>query len=217
MVAGPIVVAATLLAVPLRTYMAWRDEQQALAELGRGIVAIPSTPFAHTSPSWPLQYLGSWYVRMYDRVVLLQAERTLVDKDIVHVCRLQGLVCLIAPGSEFSGDALGHLPALHDLNTLDLSSCSEITEEGMASLARMPRLTRLNLAAAPVTDASLAHLAKSRTLAELDLSSTHVSDAGLNFMLRVSTLRQLNLAATRVTDAGISDFRRNRPDVDVSR
>ncbi len=64
-------------------------------------------------------------------------------------------------------------------------------------------LTILNLAGTNVTDAGLASIAKFPNLRELRLDRTAVTDAGLKHLSNLDHLETLNLYSTAVTDAGL--------------
>ena len=53
---------------------------------------------------------------------------------------------------------------------LDLSDCDQITDAGLAHVAKLSNLTVLDLRGSSITDAGLAHLAKLANLTVLELS-----------------------------------------------
>jgi Leucine rich repeat len=81
---------------------------------------------------------------------------------------------------------------------------SQVTEEDLAQLSSLTRLTWLDLTGASVTDAGLARLAGLTSLAFLDLSGTSVSDAGIAHLRSLANLEGLSLGETKVTDAGLA-------------
>jgi hypothetical protein len=51
----------------------------------------------------------------------------------------------------------------------------------------------------------------------LDLTGTRVGDKGLADIEKLKELRQLRLGRTGVTDKALEEFRKKRPDVNLSR
>jgi hypothetical protein len=98
------------------------------------------------------------------------------------------------------------LATLSELNLewLDLSG-SQVTNEGLMTLAKLKGLRRLGLADTSVSDKELEALADLRQLEWLSLSGTRVTDRGLETLAaRFKTLRWLNLDGTKVTDQGLT-------------
>ena len=81
---------------------------------------------------------------------------------------------------------------------------------GDAELARLvkigPQITWLSLAGTQVTDAGLAVLARFTNLTRLHLDRTRVTDAGLHQLAGLTRLEYLNLYGSSVTDAGLAQL-----------
>lgn len=94
-------------------------------------------------------------------------------------------------------------------------SRTEITDRGLARLAKYPQLRRLNLSRTKVGDAGLQHLASLERLEYLNLYDTQVTDAGLRHLRGLANLRKLYLWQSKVTGAGAAQLREALPGVDI--
>lgn len=99
----------------------------------------------------------------------------------------------------FDDDALAALTPLGpQVAWLNLAR-TQVTDDGLDVLARMPHLTRLHLENTAVTDDGLQHLAGLEHLAYLNLYGTAVTDAGLQHLAQLPRLKNLYLWQTQVT------------------
>jgi hypothetical protein len=81
---------------------------------------------------------------------------------------------------------------------------TNVTDEGLANIARLPQLQDAKIESTQVTDAGLAHLARLTELQRVSLDNTQVTDEGLAQLAGLTELRELWLDSTRVTDAGLA-------------
>lgn len=86
---------------------------------------------------------------------------------------------------------------------LDLAATG-VTDTGLATLARLPNLTRLHLQRTAIGDAGLAHLEGLAHVEYLNLYGTRVTDAGLARLSALKGLRTLYVWQTAVTPAGVA-------------
>ncbi|MEJ5237065.1 MAG: c-type cytochrome domain-containing protein [Limisphaera sp.] len=102
-------------------------------------------------------------------------------------------------GPRFTDAALGRLAAElgPHICWLDLSGTA-ITDAGLAALAAMPRLERLQLDRTGITDAGLAALRGLAELESLNLYGTAITETGLTVLAELPRLRRLYLWQTRV-------------------
>ena len=68
-----------------------------------------------------------------------------------------------------------------------------------------------NLSNDDVTDAGLAHVARVTGLAGLNLTGTKITDAGLVELKRLPKLTKLNVTGTAVTEHGVKDAKKFLP------
>jgi cytochrome c553 len=92
-------------------------------------------------------------------------------------------------------------PIASQLVWLDLAR-SQVTDAGLASVAKMPYLERLHLENTKVTDAGLAKLAGLQALEYLNLYGTKVTDRGIAQLGGSKGLKKLFVWQTGVTKAG---------------
>ena len=93
---------------------------------------------------------------------------------------------------------------------LDLGA-TKVTDQGLASLAGLPHLTRLHLQRTAIGDAGLAHLAKLTHLEYLNVYGTKVTDEGLKPLAGIKTLRSIYVWQTGVTAGGIASLKAALP------
>jgi uncharacterized membrane protein len=84
---------------------------------------------------------------------------------------------------------------------------SAVGDEGLAALARFPRLRRLDLRATRLGDAGLRALAGHAALAGLELAQTGVTDGSVELLLALPALREVGLWGTGLTGEGLARLR----------
>ena len=124
--------------------------------------------------------------------------------------------CRIAGGTRVTDLGVAKLAKLKKLRRLDLSG-SAVTSNGVKTLAALPALDRLSLwHAKGIDDSAAPHLEALGTLTSLDLSDTPVTDATLAQLAKLSSLRRLYVSETQVTPEGLAAFRSRHPACVVS-
>ncbi|HIM28970.1 MAG TPA: hypothetical protein EYG57_05375, partial [Planctomycetes bacterium] len=88
-----------------------------------------------------------------------------------------------------------------------IKSTTQTTHIGAEQLAKLGRLTRLNLNGTQITDAGLVHLQGLTKLKELYLIDTQVTDRGLAILAGLPQLETLHLIKTKVTGTGFRALR----------
>ncbi|MBL9205017.1 MAG: hypothetical protein JNN01_08020 [Opitutaceae bacterium] len=94
---------------------------------------------------------------------------------------------------------------------LDLGETS-VTDAGLAGLARMKQLRRLQLDHTAVTGAGLVHLSGLPRLESLNLVGTSLTDADLRLLAKLPRLRTLYVWNTMVSDEALSELARQQTD-----
>jgi len=101
------------------------------------------------------------------------------------------------------------IPLAADADSLVVSlnmAGKQATDEDLAQLKNLPKISQLNLANTAVTDAGLANIAGLTNLTHLHLEKTAISDAGLANLKNLTNLAYLNLYSTNITDAGLANL-----------
>ena len=104
--------------------------------------------------------------------------------------------------NQVSDTALQTLSVCTSLEELDLSEDSLITDAGMAHLAKLTQLKKLNLWRDQISDDGALMLAPLTKLEWLNLDNTKLSNAGLPVLRKMTALTFLHLGSTQITAAG---------------
>lgn len=146
-------------------------------------------------------------------------------EETIRTERLEEATALDFSGRAFGDDDLAQLPAmpeledlelartwatdtglalLHGLDSLDYLGLAEtaVVGPGLASFAGTP-LTRVDLSHSEITNDGLRYLAALESLSLLWLDGTQVTDAGLEHLLSLPLLAELHLSDTAVSDASL--------------
>jgi internalin A len=124
--------------------------------------------------------------------------------------------CRVTGGIQLTDLGVAKLAKLTRLRQLDISG-AKITPAGLSALTKLPDLERLSLWNCKALDDSIAPvLAVLRKLHNLDLSYTSVSDETLKTLAALSDLKVVYLTDTKVTGAGVDAFRKQNPESFVS-
>ena len=123
--------------------------------------------------------------------------------------------CRLTGGLQISDLGVAKLAKLKNLKRLNISG-ARLSPEGVQILQSLP-LERLSLWACESLDDAVADaLAGMPTLGHLDLSYTQIGDQGLQRLAKLQNLTHLYLTETRVTPQAVDTFRKQRPNTFVS-
>jgi len=123
--------------------------------------------------------------------------------------------CRLTGGLQISDLGVAKLARLKNLKRLNISG-ARLTPEGVQILQSLP-LERLSLWACESLDDEVADvLAGMSTLAHLDLSYTQIGDRGLQRLGKLTGLKHLYLTETKVTPEAVEAFRKQHPGTFVS-
>jgi Leucine-rich repeat (LRR) protein len=124
--------------------------------------------------------------------------------------------CRIAGGMRITDLGLAKLASLQKLQRLDLSG-SAITAGGLKTLTSLPALQRLSLwNVQGVDDSAAPQLETLSSLTSLDLSNTNIGDQTLTTLGKLPKLKRLYVSETQITADGVTAFRKRHPGTVVS-
>ncbi len=104
--------------------------------------------------------------------------------------------------TQIGDPTLDALSVCTTLQELDLSENSLITNAGMAHLAKLTALKKLNLWRVQISDEGALLLAPLTKMEWLNLDNSKLSDAGLPLLQNMTALTFLHIGSTQVTEAG---------------
>ena len=116
--------------------------------------------------------------------------------------------------NDVSDAGLAHLARLSQLQWLWLDR-TKITDAGLVYLKGLTQLKVLYLNDTQITDAGLAHLAGLKQLEALILDFTQITDAGLGYLAGLTQLQRLELVGTKVTDEGVEKLQQALPNCKI--
>jgi len=124
--------------------------------------------------------------------------------------------CRIAGGTRITDLGVAKLARLEKLKRLDLSGAA-ITSNGLKSLGTLRNLRRLSLwNVKGIDDSAAPYLEALGNLTSLDLSNTSIGDATLGRLAALPDLQRLYVNETNVTPEGLAAFRAKHPASTVS-
>jgi hypothetical protein len=150
------------------------------------------------------------------------------DEGLAHLEDLENLAELRLGGeASHVGDkitdrGIHHLRKMNKLTKLSIGG-TKASNDSVAVILGMPRMTHLEVWQTGVNDEGLADLAKLTTLEHLDVAGVWiprrkaVTDAGLVHLRGLENLKYLNLYDTPVTDDAVEALTRARPQLHVRR
>jgi Leucine-rich repeat (LRR) protein len=124
--------------------------------------------------------------------------------------------CHVTGGIQLTDLGVAKLAKLTKLQRLDVSG-ARITPAGLNVLKSLPQLERLSLwNCTALDDSAASKFAAAPKLTMLDLSYTSAGDGTLKSLAALPNLKLLYLTDTKVTPAGVDAFRRQKPGSFVS-
>ncbi len=144
----------------------------------------------------------------------LPAEQ-LTDTGLAELAPLADLKMLKLTGGRFNGSGLAALDRLANLLLLNLNS-SAFDDIGCRQLPQVfPQLAGLDLTGTRVSDKGLASIARLSRLSGLTLERTKVTDAGMAELKPLENLFMLQIVGTTVTPSGVAPLKAAIPKLNV--
>ncbi len=158
---------------------------------------LPEVDAADPALMKPLQDAGVLVLPLAQNTNLLHVETVSVSKDIKddHLAMLE--------------------PLAPQLAWLYLNK-TQITNDGLKSLAGLKQLRRLHMANTQITDEGLKHLTGLENLETLNIYGTQVTDASLETIAALPKLKKVFLYNTKVSPRTAFRFLNKHPNLDVN-
>ena len=102
--------------------------------------------------------------------------------------------------AKLSDVGVGYLTGLENLEKLDLSECSGVTNACASEIAKMKNLSSLNLLRTGITDQGVKQLTGMKNLTRLNLDDTRITDDSVAALKELPQLTWLHLGKTAITD-----------------
>lgn len=156
---------------------------------------------------------GLTHLRGMDQLekIFMWDASAVTDAGAAQLAAAPNLSYIHLSNSQITDEAIRHWQALPKLYGLSLQG-NLFSDKALEYAAKMPNLRELfvgglNDRVNTITDAGLAHLAGLATLERLDVQKSQVTDAGLAHLAELKRLRMLWLSGTRVTRAGLATLK----------
>lgn len=137
---------------------------------------------------------------------LYLAKTEITGESVVTLQQLESLSKLRLAGTAFDDEGLQGLEALPQLVELDLSECDRLSDAAGGSLAKVSRLTKLNLYGTSLGDDAMQSLRTAEQLTWLNVDKTAITDKALPSIGQLEMLTFLHLGSTKITDAGLDSL-----------
>src|SRR5262249_9764921 len=108
-------------------------------------------------------------------------------------------------------EGLAAIAELPHLEQLDLSEARGLTEAGLATLARCPKLYRLTLRKCGLGDPAIARLRDFPVLPHPDLNGNPISDQAISSLSAIPKLNAIWIGETGMTETGIARLKAALP------
>ncbi len=141
------------------------------------------------------------------------------DEAVRQLKRLPNLNWLSFKSTNVTDEQLAYLEFAPYLETLYLDDCQQITNAGIALLAKAPNLKSLSVSGTGINDDALPHIARLSKLQSLNLENTSIYGVALSELEKCHSLRELNLTGTpacRYGRTAIWRLRENCPKLEIS-
>jgi hypothetical protein len=124
-----------------------------------------------------------------------------------HIGRLTQLPALqelnldSCPISDLAISYLADNNVAPNLTCLDLAD-TDLTDAGMAKIAKFVKLEKLSLFYCKITNSGLRHISQLKSIQVLNLDSRDISDDGLRYLRNLNNLKALDIFSGRISDTG---------------
>lgn len=119
-------------------------------------------------------------------------------------------------GRELTDEGLAHVAKVRNVVSLHLKD-TKITNSGLVHLKNLGQLRTLHLERTGISDDGVLHLAQLKNLEYLNLYGTKIGDGALAHLIELKKLHRLYLWQTEVTDGGVAQLAKAIPDLRIER
>jgi hypothetical protein len=125
-------------------------------------------------------------------------------------------VGLVLENTALGDAAMSSIGQVKNLLLLDANS-TNVTSDGLETLAGLDQLVYLSLANTIVGDAGLERLSPLASLKFLNLSTTNLTDRGIGELAKFPSLEYVSLYNLHISDAAVDRLKAARPNLEVAR
>ena len=115
-------------------------------------------------------------------------------------------------GTEFSDSDLKYIPESTITLNLELSN---ITDNGIEDLPKLPNLICIDLDGTKITDKSLKKIGEYKSLKEIWIEQTQITDIGINHLTELKELEFISILDTEITENGVKLLRTKIPKLQI--
>jgi serine/threonine protein kinase/Leucine-rich repeat (LRR) protein len=128
----------------------------------------------------------------------------LTNEEITAILKDKPVLSYFSPsGCPVDDDAFAKVPALPELDSMDLSYLGLLKGATLENFAACPKLISLTMSGTQLSDATLPSLARIKSLKNINIGGTKITDAGLPALLALPNLENVNMKNTAVTMTGV--------------
>ena len=134
----------------------------------------------------------------------------ITEKSIFHLFSCSRRIQFLSlNGTNIGDEAIRYMKDL-PLTWLDIAD-TNVTDEGLARLARPERFWSLDLSGTQITDSGLDYLRTARSLTRLGLGRTRITDSSIHLLSTMTSLNNLDLRGTALSTDRVAALRRMLP------
>ncbi len=172
-------------------------------------IAVAAAPVQKAAASFLTPYdainlsKSSKYLKWANQIMLDLSNRDLNSEKLISLIdKHPNIKHLNLSNLELNDKVFTKLGSLSYLETVNLSGCHQITDEGVSELVNLENLHTINLRGTKVTDQGVSALAGCIRLHTINLRSTNVTDQGVSALAGCASLHTFHLGHTYVTNVG---------------
>jgi serine/threonine-protein kinase len=145
----------------------------------------------------------------------LSGTQNLRTRDLDMLAAGAGLRTLSLNGADIGDIHLQHVAKLSRLSSLDLSKTA-LTDRGVAQLESLSSLTTLQLSYTAVGDEGMKSLSKLTQIATLNLTGSNITDTAIDTLCELDSLTKLGIRHTKISPAGYARLKEKLPDCEIT-